>query len=182
MSWPRRVSSPVRVISRRLVTVYVVVSQLRNGRTTNQSTKSSATAHTTSSSTSRASPLGSVLRYPATAATRISTSAGTSSALTWVRVERTTTSSSFSSFREIATDRSCHLHGPHVHDVPGAQHSRPGPRAHLQPAVRVDAGGLAGDLLAGRQVHPNLAPERRAAAHVGLEQSPSRVAELCLPL
>src|SRR5665811_2635170 len=86
MSWPRRVRIPVRVISRRFVTVYVVVSQPRKGLITNQAMTRNARPQMTTQSSGPSLPLGKLATNPAAPATTISTNAGPSSALTWVRI------------------------------------------------------------------------------------------------
>src|SRR5680860_1188774 len=186
MSWPRRVRIPVRVISRRLVTVYVVVSQPRKGLITNQAMTRNARPQMTTRSSGPSLPLGKLATNPAAPATTSSTNAGPSNALTWVRIETTTNSSSLSSLREIATCRSCHAsgsgHRTHMDHVTRAERPCPRLTADQQPPVDIDPRRLAEHLLPRRKVYPHLPAEGRAASYIGVTQTTARIAEVSLPL
>src|SRR3954452_2821280 len=156
MSWPLRATIPSRVIRRRLVIVYVEVSQARNGRTTHHRTTTSATIHTT-----RLTRPLSTNRSRKIAGARVITRTrpGTIIAFGWVRVSTMTDSPSVSSFGEMPTGESLSLSGANVHHIARRDdRSSVGALDHEAP-VLVD---LAGSPLEQR-------PLREVDAHVAVQ-------------
>src|SRR6478735_7713453 len=166
MSWPVRVKTPWRVISRRVVTVYVEASQFRNGHTANTRISSPATTQPPLTKIPSVTLVSQAARPSAT--TRINN--GSSNALAWVRVLKTTLSPSFRSRFEIATGTSCHsgqragrVGHAEVDHVPGAQRTGPAAcHADHQPALVIDVLGAPLDCPAPGPLDPHVAPERLA--------------------
>ena len=148
-----------------------MVSQCRNGRTTNQTTTTSATIQITPPAAGAPAAGRDGRGEPASAATRISQTAGSSSALTWVRVRDDDVLALVEELAGRSPPRgSCHAvtrrGRAHVDDVAGAQRTCPVvPSSTTQPALVVDVRrpGRRSGAAAG-QVDPDVAAERRARA------------------
>src|SRR3954454_5002673 len=123
MSRPVRVRMPCRVISRRLVTVYVEKYQFRNGFSANVARITTPTARIAIRAGVCSDPVGTIAaRNPPSATTTSSRSTGPISAFQCVRVLTTTYSSSPNNFAEIAMSPVSQFPGPLVpsrHDASG---------------------------------------------------------------
>src|SRR3954447_20633745 len=145
MSRPVRVRKPSRVISRRLVTVYVEKYQFRNGFSANVARITTPTARIAIRAGVCSDPVGTIAaRNPPSATTTSSRSTGPISAFQCVRVLTTTYSSSPNNFAEIAMSPVSQFPGPLVpsrHDASrqARSHSR-GLLTRRETAVQRSAG------------------------------------------